>query len=92
MRALVFLSDIHCGSTVGLMHPDGVMHDDGLARSIGRLFQPRPWAPRRSPRPGCPIGRNPGNAHAIENAVPRRIGSYVRIGVSPQMAPRSGRE
>lgn len=28
-RALVFMSDIHCGSTVGLMHPDGVMHDDG---------------------------------------------------------------
>ena len=28
-RALVFLSDIHCGSTVGLLHPDGVKHDDG---------------------------------------------------------------
>lgn len=28
-HALVFVSDIHCGSTVGLMHPDGVIHDDG---------------------------------------------------------------
>lgn len=28
-RALVFISDIHCGSTVGLMHPKGVQHDDG---------------------------------------------------------------
>lgn len=27
--ALVFFSDTHCGSTIGLMHPDGVMHDDG---------------------------------------------------------------
>lgn len=27
--ALVFFSDTHCGSTVGLMHPRGVWHDDG---------------------------------------------------------------
>lgn len=28
-RALIFLGDLHCGSTVGLAHPQGVMHDDG---------------------------------------------------------------